>query len=249
MQKNSNKIYAKLRWKQGLILAISILFLFLSACNKTEDNNMSTENDLMEERLLLLEEKMDDIESLMVEYAKQNETDENSSAKTEISSKIESNTTTNTPASSTNADNPNGQESSDENDPQNNSSLDQQGTSYGEEQTAQDNTVGSSTDEVIILNSNGVQVDFDKYLSEINKLEEDIKNAVVTNIDSYHTFKKRMNEIEDTLDYIDDVLEQYYRDGTMSRSDYASLDSELDVLEDKLDRIEDQLESKFGIDD
>lgn len=69
------------------------------------------------------------------------------------------------------------------------------------------------------------------------------------NLEQFFSLKQEENQIDHSLDLHEDELEDAYRNGTLTRDEYKSLERELEKLEDKLDLAEDKLELTFGIRD
>lgn len=86
----------------------------------------------------------------------------------------------------------------------------------------------------------------DGYETEIGEL---LSESAVPDLDRFFAEKQRAEEIDRALDLHEDELENAVRRGTLSRSDYRSLEKDLERLEDRLDAAEDSLEIFYGIDD
>lgn len=90
--------------------------------------------------------------------------------------------------------------------------------------------------------------------SMVDAFEEKARAAVPTgasseDMEQFFTLKQEENQIDDALDLHEDELEYQYRNGTLTRDEYRTLERELERLEDRLDDAEDRLELTFGIDD
>lgn len=86
----------------------------------------------------------------------------------------------------------------------------------------------------------------DGYETEIGEL---LSESAVPDLDRFFAEKQRAEEIDRALDLHEDELENAVRRGTLSRSDYRSLEKDLERLEDRLDAAEDSLEIFYRIDD
>ena len=61
--------------------------------------------------------------------------------------------------------------------------------------------------------------------------------------------KSEAKAVEREIEMQEDTAEYDYRQGSLSRADYGSIDSELGRLEDQLDHAEDAMEFRLGYDD
>lgn len=68
-------------------------------------------------------------------------------------------------------------------------------------------------------------------------------------LEQFFDLKQECMELERELDWYEDDMERLYREGSLPRDEYRTLERQLDLLEDKLDAAEDSLEYVFGIDD
>lgn len=84
--------------------------------------------------------------------------------------------------------------------------------------------------------------------AQINALKKEIRSAGST-YSSYRTLKAKLDEIDSQIDLYDDIIEDEYDFGTISRSKYRKLERKIENLENRLDMLEDDLEYKYGIDD
>lgn len=62
-------------------------------------------------------------------------------------------------------------------------------------------------------------------------------------------FRQGIDQLEDTIDLLEDRVRADYRAGTITREEYKRIDRILDSLDERLDRAEDLLERIFGMDD
>ena len=94
----------------------------------------------------------------------------------------------------------------------------------------------------------------DRAISDLTKQVEAFEKSAQTasaaqgaDLEAYFKLRQQCDEIERSLDVQEDVFEQQYRAGSLSRDDYRALERKLDALEDRLDNAEDRLERAFGI--
>lgn len=90
----------------------------------------------------------------------------------------------------------------------------------------------------------------DSYKKEAEKIKSDIKEAKLAATYKerriqYRGFEKRMDAVDNKLDRMDDVWENKYEDGKISRSTYRSMKNKIEKVEDYLETVEDLLEEKF----
>ena len=62
----------------------------------------------------------------------------------------------------------------------------------------------------------------------------------------YLTYERKIDAIDDKLGKLDDVWEDKYDDGKITRSQYRSLERKIEAVEDYLEILEDELEQKFN---
>lgn len=262
-----------------LLYTVMIVMIVCGCRKKEEEEKSDeTENTTLDNRVSIVEEQLDSIENLLIEIetsfeeAKRNQSDV--TQKNDFLSQNEVVENTASPTSfegktTENGDNkeqtvsPGGTEDTEEADGMENEvNSDQESDQTGQKTSVTTQSTGNSQNQgstktptmttpqnAISVTATGIDVDFDSYLAVINALEEDVNQANINGVEAYHKFKMRINEIEAVFDVIDEELESFYQNGKITKSQYASLDSELDVLEDKLERIEDNLEERYGIDD
>lgn len=115
----------------------------------------------------------------------------------------------------------------------------QQNSSPADQKGSGETAVTTETMESLISMVDGYETEIGELLSE----------SAVPDLDRFFAEKQRAEEIDRALDLHENELENAVRRGTLSRSDYRSLEKDLERLEDRLDAAEDSLEIFYGIDD
>ncbi len=115
----------------------------------------------------------------------------------------------------------------------------QQDSSPADQKGSGETAVTTETMESLISMVDGYETEIGELLSE----------SAVPDLDRFFAEKQRAEEIDRALDLHEDELENAVRRGTLSRSDYRSLEKDLERLEDRLDAAEDSLEIFYRIDD
>lgn len=100
--------------------------------------------------------------------------------------------------------------------------------------------------------------DFEALLDDLSaRVDEAVATAAAVEVPSsntariqaYFDAKAPLEELELELDSIDDAIEAAYRQGSLTQSEYRSLENLGDTIEDALDLAGDDLERRMGVDD
>lgn len=94
----------------------------------------------------------------------------------------------------------------------------------------------------------------DEIIAAVEALVSDIMGARLTGTrqEQYNQFLGLLQEIdqlENTIEMLEDRVKADYRVGTISREEYRNIDRILDGLDDRLDGAEDELKRIFGMED
>lgn len=100
-------------------------------------------------------------------------------------------------------------------------------------------------------NASSAESDINSYKADAEALNTEIQETTLAETqeerrNQYYTFEKKIADIEDKLDLIEDTWENDYHAGKVSRSSYRSIENQVEAVEDYLDTVEDTLEKRFN---